>query len=206
MTSKTTNSMFIRRLIVLIIGSMIMGTGIALSISTGHGSDALSWLWQGVQSHTSLTLNQANMIIAGIMLIPPLIFDRSQIGIGTILQPLIVGGVVEFLLEQDLSNPDNYFILFLGILLLGFGAGVYTSTNLGKVPYDACIFLFSERTNKSIGFYRSLGDILMFFIAWTLNKNLVIGPLLSAVFVGIILNLSYKWATKIWKIRENKNE
>lgn len=198
--------MFINRLIVLILGSTIMGTGIALSISTGHGGDALSWLWQGVQLHTSLTLNQANMMIAGIMLIPPLIFDRSQIGIGTILQPLIVGGVAEFLLQQGLSNPNNYFLLFLGILLLGFGAGVYTSTDLGKVPYDACIFLFSERTNKSIGFYRSLGDILMFSIAWILNKVLIIGPLLSAVLVGYVLNLSYKWVTQIWKKRENKNE
>jgi uncharacterized membrane protein YczE len=67
-----------------------MGFGVSLSISTGYGSDSLSWVWQGISLHTNLTLNQSNMIITLLMLIPPLLYDRAQLGIGSILSNLIL--------------------------------------------------------------------------------------------------------------------
>lgn len=185
------NHILILRFFLLIVGSLIMGFGIALSISTGHGSDALSWLWQGISFHTNLSLNQANMFIALFMLIPPLIYDRTQLGIGSILQPYIVGITAEYLLSQEINNTNNFLFLIIGILLLGIGAGIYTGANLGKVPYDACVFWISDATHKSVGLIRSLGDLSLFFLAWILNTHLIIGPLISVLLVGYVLKLVY---------------
>jgi uncharacterized membrane protein YczE len=164
-----------------------MGFGVSLSISTGYGSDSLSWVWQGISLHTNLTLNQSNMIITLLMLIPPLLYDRAQLGIGSILQPYIVGATAEYTLNQGLSNPGNFLFLIMGILLLGIGAGIYTSANLGKVPYDACVL---------IGLIRSLGDLCLFIIAWLLNQHLIIGPLISVFLIGYILNTTYNLINK----------
>ncbi|HLR88218.1 MAG TPA: hypothetical protein VK042_00685 [Atopostipes sp.] len=185
------NLILLLRFFLLIFGSLVMGFGIALSISTGHGSDSLSWLWQGLSLHTGLSLNQANMFIALFMLIPPLIYDRTQLGIGSILQPYIVGVTAEYVLSLGIHNPNHFLFLIIGILLLGIGAGIYTSANLGKVPYDACVFWISNSTQKSIGLIRSLGDLSLFILAWILNPHFIIGPLISVLLVGYVLNTVY---------------
>ncbi|MCY7731614.1 hypothetical protein MHY86_07880 [Aerococcus urinaeequi] len=179
------------RFLLLLFGSLIMGLGVSLSISTGFGSDALSWVWQGISLHTNMTLNQSNMFITLLMLIPPLLYDRTQLGIGSILQPYIVGATAEYILNKGLENPNNFLLLIVGILLLGIGAGIYTSANLGKVPYDACVFWLSKVTKGSIGLIRSLGDLTLFIIAWTLNQHLIIGPFISVFLIGYILNITY---------------
>lgn len=179
------------RFLLLLFGSLIMGLGVSLSISTGFGSDALSWVWQGISLHTNMTLNQSNMFITFLMLIPPLLYDRTQLGIGSILQPYIVGATAEYILNNGLENPNNFLLLIVGILLLGIGAGIYTSANLGKVPYDACVFWLSKVTKGSIGLIRSLGDLTLFIIAWTLNQHLIIGPFISVFLIGYILNITY---------------
>ncbi|MBP6231543.1 MAG: hypothetical protein WAV87_05725 [Trichococcus flocculiformis] len=184
------------RFFLLLFGSLVMGFGVSLSISTGYGSDSLSWVWQGISLHTNLTLNQSNMIITLLMLIPPLLYDRAQLGIGSILQPYIVGATAEYTLNQGLSNPGNFLFLIMGILLLGIGAGIYTSANLGKVPYDACVFWISKVTKNSIGLIRSLGDLCLFIIAWLLNQHLIIGPLISVFLIGYILNTTYNLINK----------
>jgi len=84
----------------------------------------------------------------------------------------------------------------MGILLLGIGAGIYTSANLGKVPYDACVFWISKVTKNSIGLIRSLGDLCLFIIAWLLNQHLIIGPLISVFLIGYILNTTYNLINK----------
>lgn len=179
------------RFLLLLFGSLVMGLGVSLSISTGFGSDALSWVWQGISLHTNMTLNQSNMFITFLMLIPPLLYDRTQLGIGSILQPYIVGATAEYILNNGLENPNNFLLLIVGILLLGIGAGIYTSANLGKVPYDACVFWLSKVTKGSIGLIRSLGDLTLFIIAWTLNQHLIIGPFISVFLIGYILNITY---------------
>ncbi|UUX34910.1 hypothetical protein [Fundicoccus culcitae] len=187
------------RFLLLVGGSIIMGIGIGLAISTGYGSDALSWLWQGITLYTPLTLNQANMLVAILFLIPPLLFDRSQLGIGSIIQPYVVGIITQTIVNSSLNLSGNLLMLIVATIIVGIGAGIYSSVNLGKMPYDASIFLVSRKYNLSLAVVKSVSDAIIFIIAWVLNKQLIIGPIVSVFIIGNVLNYTYNFMQKTFQ-------
>lgn len=78
--------LIIKKFLIVILGSSIMGIGIALALSTSLGADPLAWVWVGTSNTFHISILKSNLLIAMLMLMPPLIFDRSQLGIGTIIQ------------------------------------------------------------------------------------------------------------------------
>lgn len=181
-----------KRILIVILGSSIMGIGIAIALSTSFGADPLAWVWEGISTTFHISLLQSNLLIALLMLIPPLIFDRSQLGIGTIIQPIVVGIFNEQCLKILPNNEHNIVILLLGLVILGIGVGIYTSADFGKCSYDACIFLISKKTKISVGLLRSAGDMILCVLGLFLNKQLLVGPIIAIITIGSVMNHTLK--------------
>lgn len=181
-----------KRTLIVILGSSIMGMGISMALSTSLGADPLAWVWEGISTRISISLLQSNLLIALLMLIPPLIFDRSQLGIGTIIQPIVVGITNEQCLKILPNNEHNIVILLLGLVVLGIGVGIYTSADFGKCSYDACIFLISKKTKISVGLLRSAGDMILCVLGLFLNNQLLVGPIIAIIIIGSVMNHTLK--------------
>ncbi|GFZ30213.1 hypothetical protein CSC2_07390 [Clostridium zeae] len=181
-----------KKILIVIFGSSIMGIGIALALSTSLGADPLAWVWVGISTTFPISLLQSNLLIAVLMLIPPLIFDRSQLGIGTIIQPIVVGIANEQCLKILPNNEHNIVILLLGLVILGIGVGIYTSADFGKNSYDSCIFLINKKTKISVGLLRSAGDMILCVLGLFLNKQLLVGPIIAIIIIGPVMNYTLK--------------
>lgn len=171
-------------------GTALMGTGIAMSISTGLGADPLAWLWEGLTGIFPITLLQANLILAALMLIPPLIFDKTHIGISTLIQPVITGLSTSFVLDIIGSHYHNCFLLISGLIIMAVGIGIYNSVELGRGSYDCLIFLISGSFSVPIGKIRMAGDLSLCIIAFLLCGHLTPGPIIAMFCVGPILNVT----------------
>lgn len=185
-----------QRILFVVVGSMIMGAGIGIAVASGLGADPLAILWEGVCKVTGLSLGESNVVVALIMAIPLLLFDRSQIGPGTILSPLLVGFMTDFVL--GLSIPISSIVIRVimmigGLALLAIGAAIYASANIGRSTYDGCLFIIHSYFGFSIAKIRSCADFLLLVFGVLLGGSISIGPFVAIIIVGPILGkvLSY---------------
>ena len=76
-------SIFIKKLVIIVIGSIIAAYGITLALYAGFGGVTLAVLWQGIAQTFHLSIGMASFVVALGMILFALIYDKSQIHVGT---------------------------------------------------------------------------------------------------------------------------
>ncbi len=109
-----------RRVLQLLIGLVLYGTGCALTVEAGLGVDPWTVFAQGVSIHTGLGIGWVTNIIGFLVLLVwiPL---RQKPGLGTIANILLVGTTMQIVLAW--SRPSRVsslssLVLVAGILLV----------------------------------------------------------------------------------------
>ena len=115
------------------------------------------------------------MYLLDFFLILVLLIDRKQVGIGTILSPLIQGMVMDMII-RFIPQFDSFFIrlsvMIIGIIILAIGSGISAAANLGKSPYVGFTFAINKRYNYSITFSRVILDALCLILGLLLGARL----------------------------------
>ena len=78
-----------KKIIIIVIGSIIAAYGITLALYAGFGGATLAVLWQGISRTFHISIGMASLIVAIIMIVFSFFYDRSQIHIGTIIYQLV---------------------------------------------------------------------------------------------------------------------
>lgn len=193
----------IQKVIRIIIGSVILGTGIAIAILTGFGGDAISVFSEGLGKSLGITIGAATLVYYGIFCIPIIFLDKKQLGIGTIVSPVISAIVMDMILlhvSLSYSPVVKILLLVIGITMIGIGLGIYVSANLGRSSYDAFVVYISENYKSSIGLIKSLGDLLLCVVGFILGGTLGIGPILAIVMIGPVLQQTLNIINKYKKV------
>ncbi len=171
---------------VLIFGLVLFGLGEALLIAASAGVSPWTTLAEGINLITGWSVGFATFVISFFVLLTwiPL---RQVPGIGTILNAFIVASMLDLSLPY-LPKPDLYLFQVLqsliGILIVGFGAALYLSANLGPGPRDGLMTGLTKLTNLPISIVRSTIEIIVVFSGWMLGGTVGMGTLLFAFLVG----------------------
>ncbi len=158
----------LRDVLIVVVAVIMMGFTISFLNRCAFGSDSYTVANLGISSKLrkisdfwtlgmwQATLNVA--ILAGIML-----FDRSQIGWGTIANMFLVGFSFDFftkvedkLLPSSILREDGVFssmtiriaVVIPMLILFIFSAAVYMTMQLGTSPYDAIPYLICKHNEK----------------------------------------------------------
>ena len=128
-----------RRLIQLFAGCTILGVGVALLLTPALGSDGFSSLVNGISISTGMPFVLANLLVSlGFLAIAAL--GGLRPGIGTLVQVVVVGGVVSLLFPL-LEEPDAIWaralLLLLAFPVLAVGIALYLGSHLGAGPAEA---------------------------------------------------------------------
>jgi len=173
-------------IIVLFAGLVLFGLGEALLIAAGAGVSPWTTLAQGISLRTGWSIGFATLIIGFVVLLAwiPL---RQMPGIGTIANAIIVALMLDVLLPY-LPKPD-FFLLqifqsIIGILIVGFGAALYLSANLGPGPRDGLMTGLTRFSNRPISVVRSVIELLVVASGWMLGGTVGLGTVLFAVLIG----------------------
>ena len=78
-----------KKIVVIVIGSMIAAYGITLALYAGFGGATLAVLWQGLSETFHMSIGMASFMVALGMILFVVIYDRSQIHIGTVLYQIV---------------------------------------------------------------------------------------------------------------------
>ena len=170
----------------LCIGLTIFGVGEALLIASGGGNSPWTVLSQGFSEISGWSIGITTFLTSLMVLILwiPL---RQTPGIGTLLNAVIISLAIEFSLPY-LPQPDSYSLQVVeagfGILLVGFGSGLYLIANLGPGPRDGLMTGLQRATNLPVARVRTAIEITVVLFGWLLGGTVGLGTLMFAFGIG----------------------
>ncbi|MEY2741337.1 MAG: YczE/YyaS/YitT family protein [Ilumatobacteraceae bacterium] len=173
------------RLVRCIAGLAVFGVGISLQMEAGLGSPPWDVFHQGVSARTGVSVGRV-IILTGACLMLLWIPLRQRPGLGTVLNAIVIGLVADVVLgalETPASLAVRIAMMVVGILVTGFGTGLYIGSALGPGPRDGLMTGIAAR-GPSIRLARTAIEVTVLLIGWRLGGTLGIGTLLFALSIG----------------------
>lgn len=126
------------RLLLLLGGCVVLGTGVALLLSADLGSDGYSTLVNGLSQSLDVSFWAANTVV-GVVCVVLAAVRGVRPGIGSVVQVLLVGLTVWVVLEmlgtQD-DWPTRIAVLLLAFPVVAVGIALYLGSNTGAGPAE----------------------------------------------------------------------
>ena len=176
----------ISTLFFLCLGLVLFGFGEGLLLVSFAGASPWSVLAQGIALNIDFSTGIITIFISiGVLLLwIPL---KQKPGIGTILNALIIGLMIDFCI-RFVPTPENYISQLLlaitAVLTVGLGGGIYLIANLGPGPRDGLMIGLQKKTNLPIATVRAFLEITVMSVGWYLGGTVGVGTLLFAFGIG----------------------
>lgn len=127
------------RLALLVVGCLVLGTGVGLLLTADLGSDGYSTLVNGISRTTGLSFAVCNLGVSAAFLAVAAT-RRLFPDVGTVVQVVIVGFTVTWLIDRleipdALAGRSAYLVVAFPVLAAGIAA--YLGANLGAGPAEA---------------------------------------------------------------------
>ena len=170
----------------LCFGLILFGLGEGLLIVSAAGASPWSVLAQGIHLNINLSVGTITILISIIVLLFWFPLNQKP-GIGTILNALIIGLMIDFCINF-VPTPEDYIsqllLAIIAVLIVGLGGGIYLVANLGPGPRDGLMRGLQKKTNLPIAVVRASLEITVMSIGWYLGGTVGIGTLLFAFGIG----------------------
>lgn len=123
----------------LLAGCVVLGTGVAMLLAADLGSDGYSTFVNGIALRTGITFWIANLLVGGV-LVAMAMLRKVYPGIGTVVQVVLVGVVVDRALGLMVTPDDlawRIVLLAAAFPVLAIGIAVYLGSHTGAGPAEA---------------------------------------------------------------------
>lgn len=174
-----------RRVIQLLLGLLLYGTSDSLLVLAHLGIDPWDVFQQGLSVHTGIAIGTWAILVglAVLLLWIPL---RQHPGLGTVLNVVMIGGVMDLVLSYvtpPTSLSSRIVVLLAGVALNGVATGCYIGAGLGPGPRDGIMVGLANR-GLSLRRVRTVIEVTVLAIGWELGGNVGWGTLLYALAIG----------------------
>ena len=170
----------------LCFGLILFGLGEGLLIVSTMGNSPWTVLAEGIYLDVGFSIGLITIFISIVVLLFWFPLNQKP-GIGTVLNALIIGLMIDFCIKF-LPTPENYIfqllLAIIAVLTVGLGGGIYLVANLGPGPRDGLMIGLQKKTNLPIAVVRAFLEITVMSIGWYLGGTVGIGTLLFAFGIG----------------------
>ena len=192
-----------KKIIIIVIGSIIAAYGITLALYAGFGGATLAVLWQGISRTFHISIGMASLIVAIVMIVFAFFYDRSQIHIGTILYQIVYSLCVDLFANAHVYSSHlwvNALIMLLGVMLFAVGTGFYAAASLGRGSYEALTFSLAEKNGWQVKVVRMILDIVMVIAGVLLGGRFGICTIVTIIISGPVIQFTASKTKEIFKI------
>lgn len=206
---KTQANQNVMRFLWMFSAIVLMGVALSFLFIADMGTDPLSTMNRGLAMVLPLSFGNCQLICNLVLIILMILFQRDQIGIGTVVNMVLVGYIAEFFEKVWRSfvsigeNPAmgiRIGMLIIGMILFIITAAIYMTAELGTAPYDALPILISKRVKFSFRTVRMMVDICAVAIGWICGNTPGIMTVLIVLTIGPVVSWFGKHvAVKLFK-------
>lgn len=177
-------------------GLMSFAVGTYLIIQANLGVNPWDTFCIGLSKKLGILYGTASIMISFSIIALDLLL-REKIGIGTILDALVVGKTVDLLNWLDIiPKQDNAIIgvimLFVGFFIAGFSQYLYMKAGLSCGPRDGFQIAIGRRLHMiPIGGVNVIILSVVLVIGWLLDGPIGIGTLISPFAMGFMQQFAF---------------
>ena len=187
--------LWIRRVILLLVGLTIAHLGVTLFLLAELGSDPFNVMIQGLYRFLPwpdfMSHGYVHMGVSFGIILALLVVDRSYIRIGTLLCMFLGGPIIDAFTSAlgSIINARSPMVLRLaalvaGCVILAFGMTVVINSKAGTGPNDLVAVVISDKTRRKFGAVRIAVDVCFALTGFLLGGTLGLGTIICAFLVG----------------------
>ncbi len=192
-----------KKIAIISAGSVVAAYGITLALYAGFGGATLAVLWQGLSETFHISIGAASFVVSFGMILFVLIYDRTQIHIGTVLYQIIYSVCVDMFADCHAYSSHawiNFLIMMLGVILFAVGTGLYASASLGRGSYEAVTFALAEKNSWQVKTVRMVLDAIMVIIGVLLGGKFGVCTIITVVISGPVIQFVNDKSKQLFKL------
>jgi uncharacterized membrane protein YczE len=196
MAIETGRGKFFIRLARLIFGLFLYALGIVLTLKAHVGYAPWDVLHVGLAKTTGMTIGLASILV-GLFIVAVTFFLGEKLGLGTILNMILIGSFLDLILMLDvIPTMENFYwgivLLLAGLFVISLATYYYIGSGFGAGPRDSLMVALARKTNLPIGFCRGTIEVLAVVAGWKLGGMVGIGTIVAAFAVGFCIQLTFR--------------
>ena len=179
------------------LGLMLFGLGVHLTIQANIGVAPWDTLNMGLSKTFGILYGTASVIVSFTIIAIDILL-RERIGIGTVLDAIVVGKTVDLLNWLDIvpDMEDNFPVsigmMLIGLFIMGLGQVVYMRAGLCCGPRDSLMLAINRRLKKlPVGAVSVLMMIIVLLVGWMLGGPIGIGTIVCTFGIGIMMQFAF---------------
>jgi uncharacterized membrane protein YczE len=194
----------LKRLPRLLAGLTLLAIGIYLTKLSGFGMAPWSVFHVGLVRVTGIPFGFVTQLVGLIVLVGSMVLFRTKIGLGTLLNVLLVGPIIallETLYDTVVTQVWVAPLVFLpGLFIMTFGRSLYIASELGQGPRDGLFVGLAKTTGWPVKYVKSgveltvflLGVVLLWGDPTRIAQSIGIGTLLVVFLSGPLVQWYFR--------------
>ena len=189
---------FASRLVLLAGGLFLFAAGIVLTLRANVGVGPWDVLHQGLTRVLPISFGQANILVGVLIVV-----TSWRLGIpprlGTLANMLLIGAFADLILTHGLIPDLSALPLAarlpldaLGVLMVGFGCGLYIRAGLGAGPRDGLMLALTHRLGFRVAVVRAGIELTVIATGLLLGGTVGVGTLIFALGIGPAIEASFR--------------
>ena len=150
----------------------------------------------GVARTIGTTIGIASIGV-GIVILIFVYLMKEKLGLGTIINMVLIGLQIDFILYINIIPIADGFIigipmLVAGMFIVSVGAYFYMSSAFGAGPRDSLMVVLMRLTNKPVGVCRAAVECSAVLAGWLLGGMVGLGTVITALGFGLCMQIVFK--------------
>ncbi len=174
----------------LLVGCLVLGTGVAMLLAADLGSDGYSTFVNGISLGTGIRFWIANLLV-GVVLVAMAAVRNVRPGVGTVVQVVLVGVVVSVVLGL-IETPDHLawraVLLAAAFPVLAIGIALYLGSHTGAGPAEAAALAWDPPVAFKWSYSAVQGGGAIG--GWLLGATVGVGTLAVILLLGPAVDLA----------------
>jgi uncharacterized membrane protein YczE len=182
----------IRRWAQLALGLFLYGVSVSLMIRAEVGLDPWTVFAQGLEVQTGWSIGLI-VVLTGVVVLLLWIPLRQRPGIGTVLNVLAIGPVMDLTLLVVVTPEVLWARILLfaaGLTLLAIATGLYIGARFGPGPRDGLMTGAHVRFGWAIWKVRTGVEVTVLAIGWLLGGTVGFGTVAFALLIGPMVGVA----------------
>lgn len=184
------------KIVRLVTGLLLYSVGIVCTVNAHLGLSPWDVFHQGLGNQIGMTMGQASILV-GLVIVFINFFFKEKVGVGTILNMILIGWFLDYIMLNNLLPEPQTFIfkwlmLVAGMFIIGFASYLYLGAGLGAGPRDGVMVALHKKTGKSVRFVRNSIEITVFVTGYFLGGTVGFGTVILSVAQGYVIQFIFK--------------
>ena len=179
-----------------IVGLLVFALGSYFQIQANFGMSPWNSLSQGLSMNYPVTFGTANIIVSFIIIVVDILM-KEPIGIGTILNAIVIGAGTDVFLSMGFIPTQTTFIgkflvLMAGIIITCLGQYLYMKACLSCGPRDSLLVGLGKKFPKvKIGTVNIVLLAIVQVVCLVLGSPIGLGTVICVFCTGTIMNIVF---------------